>query len=189
MPLLLRMAVLSIGAALLLALAPGLALAHAAPVGLNPPHGAKLDQSPPELRIRLTQPVEIGFSRVVVRSGRREIGRSDALRLEEDRMLIRDLPPLEPGRYDVSWRVLSVDGHVTEGSFSFTVLQGAGSEAGSGAGSGSASGVGSGLGPVGREPGVQGLAGAIAVVLVGALSLLLARILQRRARQRSSPQP
>ena len=30
-------------------------------------------------------------------------------------------PPLAPGRYTVHWRVLSVDTHVTEGTFAFTV--------------------------------------------------------------------
>jgi methionine-rich copper-binding protein CopC len=31
------------------------------------------------------------------------------------------LPPLKPGRYTVSFRVLSVDGHVVESRLSFTV--------------------------------------------------------------------
>jgi methionine-rich copper-binding protein CopC len=33
------------------------------------------------------------------------------------------LPPLEPGRYRVTWRVLSVDTHVTEGDFTFEVAR------------------------------------------------------------------
>jgi len=31
------------------------------------------------------------------------------------------VPPLAPGRYRVKWHVLSVDTHVTEGDFTFTV--------------------------------------------------------------------
>jgi len=31
------------------------------------------------------------------------------------------LPPLAPGRYTVRFRVLSVDGHVVESRFTFTV--------------------------------------------------------------------
>jgi methionine-rich copper-binding protein CopC len=31
------------------------------------------------------------------------------------------LRPLEHGTYTVNWRVLSVDGHVTEGRFTFQV--------------------------------------------------------------------
>jgi methionine-rich copper-binding protein CopC len=36
-------------------------------------------------------------------------------------MLRVSLPPLPAGRYTVAWRVLSVDSHVTEGTFSFRV--------------------------------------------------------------------
>jgi len=39
-----------------------------------------------------------------------------------DRMLLRiSLPPLAPGRYRVSWRVLSVDTHVATGQFTFDI--------------------------------------------------------------------
>ena len=36
-------------------------------------------------------------------------------------LLRASLQPLEPGIYTVVWRVLSVDGHVTEGRFTFRV--------------------------------------------------------------------
>jgi methionine-rich copper-binding protein CopC len=36
-------------------------------------------------------------------------------------MLRVSLPALPAGRYTVAWRVLSVDSHVTEGTFSFRV--------------------------------------------------------------------
>jgi methionine-rich copper-binding protein CopC len=35
------------------------------------------------------------------------------------------LPPISPGTYTVRYRVLSVDGHVVEAAFSFTVKGGA----------------------------------------------------------------
>ncbi|TMG92656.1 MAG: copper resistance protein CopC [Betaproteobacteria bacterium] len=39
-----------------------------------------------------------------------------------DRMLLRiSLPPLAPGRYRVTWRVLSVDTHVAAGQFTFEI--------------------------------------------------------------------
>jgi len=39
-----------------------------------------------------------------------------------DRMQLRiSLPPLAPGRYRVSWRVLSVDTHVATGQFTFDI--------------------------------------------------------------------
>ena len=46
----------------------------------------------------------------------------DALVSREDaRRLSLSLPPLQPGRYFVKFRVLSVDGHVVESSLTFTV--------------------------------------------------------------------
>lgn len=37
--------------------------------------------------------------------------------------LTASLPPLEPGLYTVRWRVLTVDGHLSGGSFSFRVAE------------------------------------------------------------------
>jgi methionine-rich copper-binding protein CopC len=37
-------------------------------------------------------------------------------------VLEMSLPSLPPGRYHVSWRVVSVDTHVTEGAYAFDVL-------------------------------------------------------------------
>ena len=41
------------------------------------------------------------------------------------RLLSVALPPLPGGAYAVRYRVLSVDGHVVEGAYSFTVAGGA----------------------------------------------------------------
>jgi hypothetical protein len=43
------------------------------------------------------------------------VGPDDAKRLSVT------LPPLPPGAYTVRYRVLSVDGHVVDSSFSFTI--------------------------------------------------------------------
>jgi methionine-rich copper-binding protein CopC len=32
------------------------------------------------------------------------------------------LPTLKPGKYKVSWRVMSVDTHVTNGTFAFEIV-------------------------------------------------------------------
>jgi len=40
---------------------------------------------------------------------------------EDSKRLSLSLPPLGPGRYTVRFRVLSVDGHVVESSFWFSV--------------------------------------------------------------------
>lgn len=155
-----------------LLLSPGLALAHAAPVGLEPPHGAVLGESPAHLRLRLTQPVELGFSRVTVRAGTGvETGvvvETGALRLDGDRVVVVDLPPLLGGQYDVSWRVLSIDGHVTEGDYSFSVKAGA---AGAAPGPAVAGAV-----PERRlAPGIYGGAAALLVAVLALVASLLVK--------------
>lgn len=108
-------------------------LAHAAPVNSEPRGGATLAVAPDAVRLEFSQPVELKFSRVEVRAGRSLVSDRADLRLESGRMLVQPLPPLAAGRYDVKWRVLSTDGHVTEGSFWFVVAaDGAGPAAGAG---------------------------------------------------------
>ncbi|MFZ5823856.1 MAG: copper resistance CopC family protein [Bacillota bacterium] len=101
------------------------AAGHAAPVIMDPPGGAVLGAVPKAVRLQFSQPVELQFSQVEVSSGGQTIGDRSALRLDGARRLIYPLPPLAPGRYDVKWRVLSTDGHVTEGSYWFRVAEGA----------------------------------------------------------------
>jgi methionine-rich copper-binding protein CopC len=51
-----------------------------------------------------------------------QVDRQDANVDPSNPLLLRaTLQPLERGGYTVNWRVLSVDGHVTEGRFTFQV--------------------------------------------------------------------
>jgi methionine-rich copper-binding protein CopC len=38
-----------------------------------------------------------------------------------DGLVSVQIPPLQPDKYEVSWRVLSVDGHPVAGRFTFTI--------------------------------------------------------------------
>ncbi len=80
--------------------------------------------SPPtEIQLWFTQKLEPAFSsvRVLDRNGGR-VDRGDARVDASDAALLRvSLPALAPGSYRVTWRVLSVDSHVTEGDFTFDV--------------------------------------------------------------------
>ncbi|HZI85130.1 MAG TPA: copper resistance CopC family protein [Casimicrobiaceae bacterium] len=111
-----------------LAAASALALAssagaHAFLDRATPAVGSSVHGSPAELRLWFTQQLEPAFSSVQVldRSGKRvdkgdpQVDRGDA------RELRVSLPQLAPGTYRVTWRVLSVDTHVTEGDFTFDV--------------------------------------------------------------------
>lgn len=112
---------------LLLLVRVGPVFAHAAPLVMEPRGGSILAASPAAVRLEFSQPVELKFSRVEVRSGG-ELAHAEALRLESGRILVLPLPPLGASRYDVKWRVLSTDGHVTEGSYWFEVAAGGAGE-------------------------------------------------------------
>jgi methionine-rich copper-binding protein CopC len=111
----------------LLACAVALASTAAAHAFLDhaiPAVGSSLHGSPSQVKLWFTQALEPAFSSVQVldRSGAR-IDKADAkVDPGDPTLLLVSLPRLEPGTYRVTWRVLSVDTHVTEGDFTFNVL-------------------------------------------------------------------
>jgi len=104
-------------------LAATAASAHAFLDHANPPVGSTMHAAPRQLSLWFTQDLEPAFSSVVVRNaagarvdaGNAHVDRSDHKLM---RVSLRALPS---GTYKVSWHVLSVDTHTTEGDFSFTV--------------------------------------------------------------------
>jgi methionine-rich copper-binding protein CopC len=108
---------------LLLSVVPASAHAHLAHA--TPAAGSTVATAPKELLLWFTEKLEPAFSTVevhnaqgaVVQSGKAQVDRADGTEL---RIPLNALPP---GTYLVSWRVLSVDTHRTQGSFSFSVGQ------------------------------------------------------------------
>jgi methionine-rich copper-binding protein CopC len=114
-----KMIVIALLAPLLSAAA---AHAHAFLDHAEPRVGSSVGAAPRQLSLWFTQNLEPAFSgaQVVDSAGSRvDTGaRVDAA----NRSLMRvPLKSLRPGSYTVRWRVLSVDTHTTEGSFSFQV--------------------------------------------------------------------
>jgi len=76
------------------------------------------------LVIRFNSRIVHALSRVTLLgpNSRRVILRADAKdpSPKTDRLVLR-MPPVNPGTYLVQGQVLSVDGHITAGSFSFTI--------------------------------------------------------------------
>lgn len=95
--------------------------AHAYPMIVLPPDGAALRDSPREVRMQFTEGLEIEFSRIVVKNAAGEKVAQGSLRRLADDTVAVELKPLAPGAYTVEWQVLSVDTHVTNGVFHFTV--------------------------------------------------------------------
>jgi len=100
-----------------------LAAAHAFLDYAIPGVGSAVHEPPAQLKLWFSERLEPEFSTVEVldRTGKR-VDKGDPQVDSADRMLLRiSLPPLAPGRYRVSWRVLSVDTHVATGQFTFDI--------------------------------------------------------------------
>jgi methionine-rich copper-binding protein CopC len=114
---------LVLGLALLLTAPP--ARGHAFLDHASPPVGSSMVRPPPEVTIWFTQELEPAFSRVSVvdQSGARVDAGDARVDANDATILHVSLKPLPPGSYKVIWRVVSVDTHPTEGTFSFRVTR------------------------------------------------------------------
>ena len=101
----------------------GLALAHSGLQRAEPPVESKLKRPPSEVKLYFTERLEPAYSTIRVEDDHRaQVDRQDSHVDPSNPLLMRaTLQPLEHGDYTVIWRVLSVDGHVTEGRFTFRV--------------------------------------------------------------------
>jgi copper resistance protein C len=100
-----------------------LAAAHAFLDHAIPGVASTVHEPPAQLKLWFSERLEREFSTVEVldRSDQR-IDKGDPQVDSADPTLLRiSLPRLAPGRYRVTWRVLSVDTHVAKGQFTFDV--------------------------------------------------------------------
>jgi copper resistance protein C len=105
-----------------LAVAPCVA-AHAFLDHATPAAGSSVHVPPTSIKLWFSEPLEPAFSKIEVadKTGRR-VDKGDARVDRVDRKLLQvSLPRLAAGKYDVTWRVLSVDTHVATGQLSFQV--------------------------------------------------------------------
>jgi len=97
---------------------------HAIVLESSPVHDAVLERAPGQVTLRFNSKLEKRFTRITLATGDRPPapvalpGDDDAS--PPDRVVI-PLSPLAPGVYVLRYRVLAVDGHITEGALRFTV--------------------------------------------------------------------
>jgi methionine-rich copper-binding protein CopC len=98
--------------------------AHAFLQRAEPAVGSTVQKSPSEVRIRFTENIESASSSIqVFDASGKQVDKHDLHLDRSDYALLRvSLPPLGAGTYKVVWRVVSVDRHVTSGSFTFRVV-------------------------------------------------------------------
>jgi methionine-rich copper-binding protein CopC len=107
---------------LLLLLATGEASAHAFLDHAEPRVGNKVAAAPHEVTLWFTQKLEAAFSSVTVTNAAGERVDTGKPRIAGNQMSV-SLRPGGSGTYHVTWHVLSVDTHRTEGNFTFQVGQ------------------------------------------------------------------
>jgi copper resistance protein C len=97
--------------------------AHAFPERAEPRVGATVRTAPTRVQIWFDGDLEPAFSRLAVTDGRGvRVDRGDSQVDPQNRRVLRvNLPPIPPGTYKVNWGVLAVDGHRTEGDYTFTL--------------------------------------------------------------------
>jgi len=95
--------------------------AHAYLDHASPRVGAVVNSAPSEVRLFFTQALEPRFTAAQVRSSTGAVVATGSVDPANTTQIVIPVRGLAPGRYKVNWKVLSVDTHRTEGSFSFEV--------------------------------------------------------------------
>ena len=106
-----------------LALTPNVGWAHAFLDHAEPAVGSQIHTSPVEVRIWFTEKLEPALSRIqVFNVAALEVDKRNVhIDPSNPALLEVALPPLQPGKYKVIWRVVAVDTHVTTGNFTFEI--------------------------------------------------------------------
>jgi len=107
---------------LLLLLATGEAAAHAFLDHAEPRVGNKVAAPPREVTVWFTQKLEPAFSTITVTNAAGQRVDTGKTRVSGNQMSV-SLRPGGAGTYHVTWHVLSVDTHTTDGNFTFQVSQ------------------------------------------------------------------
>ena len=105
---------------LLVLLATGEASAHAFLDHAEPRVGNTVATAPREVTLWFTQKLEAAFSTITVTNAAGQRVDTGKARVSGSQMTV-SLRSGGAGTYHVTWRVLSVDAHTTDGSFSFQV--------------------------------------------------------------------
>ena len=99
------------------------ALAHAMLVKAEPPRRAVLTTPPAQVRLWFNEEIEKDYASLAI------LGADKApvtevkphIAADDPKAIVLPLPQLAAGKYTVKFRVLSVDGHVVDSSYDFTV--------------------------------------------------------------------
>lgn len=100
------------------------ALAHAHLKSQYPAANAHVEASPQALTLTFSEDIEPAFSGVeIIGAGQQKMPTAEVERApkQHNQLIVPLEKPLTSGSYQVDWHVLSVDGHKTKGSYTFSV--------------------------------------------------------------------
>ncbi len=99
------------------------AFAHAALISVEPQPESVLDTAPKHLDLLFSDPIELSLAKIAVYDGSGEQVRTGRPHhVGGQRESVRaSLPKLDDGSYIVTWRVVSIDSHPVQASFTFQV--------------------------------------------------------------------
>lgn len=89
----------------------------------EPAAGSTVDVPPKEIKIWFTQELQPALSQIQLfdRHGKPVTQEHATVDPADPSMLSLPVPAMRPGKYRVSWRVMSVDSHMTVGTFFFAI--------------------------------------------------------------------
>jgi methionine-rich copper-binding protein CopC len=102
----------------------GTALAHAMLVKAEPARRAALTKAPSQVRLWFNEEIEKDYASLAVQDAAKAAPVTETkphVAADDPKSIVLPLPELEAGKYTVKFRVLSVDGHVVDSSYDFTV--------------------------------------------------------------------
>jgi len=115
-----RLGLTALVASLLLLRAPPVR-GHAFLEHAEPRVGSTVGAPPSALTLTFTEGIESAFSKVELTDPSGKRVETGPLEHPQSNVISVSLPGLTPGSYTVSWSVVSVDTHATDGHFTFTV--------------------------------------------------------------------
>lgn len=95
------------------------ASAHASLESSSPTDGSTLTATPPEIMLRFNEPIKDGLNEVTVTSGSTDVADGE-VQVEGEAVYQPVKHTMEPGEYEVKYKVVSADGHPVSGTLTFT---------------------------------------------------------------------
>jgi methionine-rich copper-binding protein CopC len=101
------------------------AFAHASLVKAEPARRAVLSIPPKQIRLWFNEEIEADYASLVVFDEKKKTvtEKKPLVHSEDPKSIYLELPELASGKYTVKFRVLSVDGHVVDADYMFSIKQ------------------------------------------------------------------